>query len=179
LIDYHEGNFLLNLDAGRLGLHPNTAALNDRTLSTIPALTPVQTDALGAVNDAAAKCALQLNLQPGDMLFINNWALIHARDGFTDESASMGRRHLIRLWLSNSELAWPIPPSMATPRQAAFGYYDHKGSSDKEIWYKGRLVQPRYPILPAREYKVPRYTAGSAAFVIDDEEGWQAYFADA
>lgn len=97
------------------------------------------------------------------MVFINNLSLLHARDPYVDAKKGPGR-HLVRLWLRNPDLAWHIPKSMRVPWEAAFGpdgngFPDLRGSAEK-----------RYPVLPTLEYKPPKYTAGSAAFIIEDSD---------
>ena len=43
---------------------------------------------------------LEFTLQPGEMYFINNYTILHARTAFDDgEAAEDDRRHLLRLWL--------------------------------------------------------------------------------
>lgn len=42
---------------------------------------------------------LVVPMQRGDMVIINNYALMHARTGFEDDPAPERRRHLLRLWL--------------------------------------------------------------------------------
>lgn len=49
-------------------------------------------------NDEAMHFSMQL--QPGDMQFVYNHALLHDRTGFTDWPDAAKRRHLLRLWLS-------------------------------------------------------------------------------
>ena len=39
-------------------------------------------------------------LQPGDMQFVYNHALLHDRTGFRDWPDVQKKRHLLRLWLS-------------------------------------------------------------------------------
>lgn len=43
---------------------------------------------------------IQMRLQPGDMQFVYNHALLHDRTGFVDWPGPDKRRHLFRLWLS-------------------------------------------------------------------------------
>ncbi|KAG6841231.1 hypothetical protein H0H93_004302, partial [Arthromyces matolae] len=42
--------------------------------------------------------------------YINNLAIFHARDGFTDTPEKT--RYLLRLWLRNEELAWKLPSEL-------------------------------------------------------------------
>jgi len=42
---------------------------------------------------------LEFTLQPGEMYFINNYTILHARTAFDDFEEEDRRRHLLRLWL--------------------------------------------------------------------------------
>ncbi|KAK3935863.1 hypothetical protein QBC46DRAFT_322591 [Diplogelasinospora grovesii] len=172
LLQVYEGKIMISLDPGRLGLHPATARLNGNS-AVIPDLTDAQRGALDTVAELATNYRLCLDTQPGDMVFINNWALLHARDPYVDPAdGARPRRHLVRLWLRNSELGWDIPPTdMRAPWEAAFGTgKDTEKEGKGGGWYRGAKVDKKYPVVPALEYKVPRYTAGSAAFMIEDND---------
>lgn len=147
---------MINVDPGRLGLHPATAAVDGQ--SPVPSLTQKQLAALDVLSELASKFRYRLDLRQGDMVFINNWALLHARDSYVDPEVGPGR-HLVRLWLRNPNLAWDIPSAMRVPWEAAFGPDGN-----------GLPVQKMYPALPSLVYKPPRYTAGSAAFILEDTE---------
>ncbi|KAG6829271.1 hypothetical protein H0H92_005091 [Tricholoma furcatifolium] len=73
----------------------------------IPPITEAQAEALDALHFLAEKYSLGLNFQKGDIQYINNLSIFHARDGFRDEGTRT--RHLLRLWLRNEELGWTIP----------------------------------------------------------------------
>ncbi|TFK32118.1 taurine catabolism dioxygenase TauD [Crucibulum laeve] len=73
----------------------------------IPPITEAQAEALDTLHFLGEKFSLGLNFQKGDIQYINNLAIFHARDGFRDEGAKT--RHLLRLWLRNEELAWTLP----------------------------------------------------------------------
>ncbi|KAK2747000.1 hypothetical protein FQN57_002572 [Myotisia sp. PD_48] len=96
----------------------------------IPPLLDEQAEALDAVHFAASKHSLEINLQAGDMLFINNFAVLHSRKAFVDSKQT--KRYFMRLWLSNKEKAWGIPESLWLPWDRIFGhlaevrnYWDH------------------------------------------------------
>lgn len=59
-------------------------------------------------------------------------------------------------------MGWDMPESMKAPWRAAYG--PREGFA--------RFCEDRYEIVPVKEYKVPKYSAGSAAWLIeyDDEE---------
>ncbi|KAL7941352.1 hypothetical protein V8C42DRAFT_182904 [Trichoderma barbatum] len=144
----HEGRLMASIDPNRFGPHPTSGSTN------IPDLTASQQFALERISKAAYRTELRLHLKTGDMLFFNNWALLHRRDSYTDGDETS--RHMVRLWLRNSKLGWAVPESMLPPWRAAYG--------DNGV--RTRL----YPLIPMPEYKVPKYSAGSAAFMIEDSD---------
>ncbi|KAH8724763.1 hypothetical protein GQ44DRAFT_682710 [Phaeosphaeriaceae sp. PMI808] len=73
----------------------------------IPPLSEAQAEALDALHFLAEKHALGLDFQKGDIQFVNNLSIFHARDGFTNSKEQ--QRHLVRLWLRDPEHAWKIP----------------------------------------------------------------------
>lgn len=171
LLQAHDGKIMINFDPGRLGLHPATRKSLQPGDAAIPGLTSTQEEALNVLNAVASKHRVCLSSEPGDLIFINNWSLLHARDSYTDYFNVKCSRHLVRLWLRNSKLGWTIPANMKVPWDAAFGHYDEaNGWHGKETWKAGHLIEKKYPAVPDPEYKVPKYTAGSAAFVLEDEE---------
>ena len=44
-----------------------------------------------------------MNLEPGDVQFMNNHVVLHSRTGFVDHDEVEKRRHLLRLWLAISD----------------------------------------------------------------------------
>jgi hypothetical protein len=165
LVRVYQDKIYFAVDPGRLGLHPATAKVAGN--SPVPELSTEQRQALDILSGFASKYRLRLDMKPGDMVFINNWALLHARDSYVDSEEGQ-RRHLVRLWLRNSTLGWKVPESMKAPWEAAFG---PKGDGTG-LGKGGRrgVVEKNYPVLPSLEYKPPKYTAGSAAFVLEDNE---------
>ncbi|OTB01391.1 hypothetical protein M426DRAFT_323530 [Hypoxylon sp. CI-4A] len=75
--------------------------------STIPPITEAQAEALDTVHFLGEKYCVNTDFQKGDIQYINNLAIFHARDGFTDTPEK--RRHLLRLWLRDPENAWQTP----------------------------------------------------------------------
>lgn len=141
-----------------------------RSGRVIPALTEAQQEALRVLSAAAQRNGVELDTKPGDLVFINNWAVMHARSAYEDADTAAGvasatRRHLLRLWLRNSELGWAIPTSMSAPWEAAFGYTDEGYISGD---HEQLAAQLKYAVVPESKYKPARYTTGSAAFVIED-----------
>lgn len=75
---------------------------------------------VGAAGRAAmdrldAMCAdpqyhVSMALQPGDIQFVNNYHVLHAREGYTDDRDGGRVRHLKRLWLETDLLAGDSKP---------------------------------------------------------------------
>ncbi|KAL2195124.1 hypothetical protein P885DRAFT_41188 [Corynascus similis CBS 632.67] len=157
LLHVSEAQVLISVDPGRLGLHPATAKTEPKP--PVPALSQLQIESLEVLSALATKHRYCLDLKLGDIVFINNLSLLHARDPYVDPSEGPGR-HLVRLWLRNPKLAWTIPHAMRAPWEAAFG---PNGNG-----FPG--LEKRYPVQPSLVYKSPKYTAGSAAFLLEDSE---------
>lgn len=77
----------------------------------IPALSPEQDRAASILEDTAKRLALHMVLDVGDIQFLSNEHLLHARTAYQDAPAPAPPRHLLRLWLSTpeSEGGWALP----------------------------------------------------------------------
>ncbi len=76
-----------------------------------PQLSPEQADALDTLQFVAGKYAVEVEQEKGDILLINNRAVLHARDKIRDTSDD-SRRHLMRLCLRDTEFGRPIPDDL-------------------------------------------------------------------
>ncbi|KAI0451765.1 Clavaminate synthase-like protein [Xylaria acuta] len=150
LLGFQSGNLVVSADPSRIGPHP--AVANNR----IPDLLPAQKEALALLQQTATAQQIRLPACQGDMVFINNWGVLHARDSYQDDSTAT--RHLVRLWLRNEELGWEIPKSMKTPWEASFGVKAK------------RIMNRQYPVAPMPEYMEPKFTNGSAAFIMEESD---------
>ncbi|KAJ5117454.1 hypothetical protein N7448_011086 [Penicillium atrosanguineum] len=79
-------------------------------LSQTNMLTAIQVEALDALHFLAEKFHVSMKLQKGDMQFVNNLSMIHARNSYLDDADH--RRHLLRLWLRDPINAWETPRSL-------------------------------------------------------------------
>lgn len=70
-------------------------------------ITNRQAEALDAFHFIADQNKLRLGSRAGDMRFVNNFAVLHSRGPFEDSEQS--KRHVMRMWLRNDELAWDVP----------------------------------------------------------------------
>ena len=77
----------------------------------IPPLSAVQQEAMLVLEEICNRLALHMILEVGDIQFLSNAHVLHARTAYTDHAPPMPRRHLMRLWLSvpESEGGWKLP----------------------------------------------------------------------
>ncbi|KAK4167462.1 hypothetical protein QBC43DRAFT_142238 [Cladorrhinum sp. PSN259] len=107
LLYYEDGHVILNFAREPLlGLNgvPRTAGL--------PTLTQAQKEALEMVEQVAKENQIVLHAEPGDLLFINNHAVLHSREAFSDPIENPNPRYLVRMWLKNEKMAWKLPQSL-------------------------------------------------------------------
>lgn len=77
----------------------------------IPALSPAQKEAMRVLEEVCNKLALHMILEIGDIQFLSNAHVFHARTEYKDYPPPAPRRHLMRLWLATpeSEGGWKLP----------------------------------------------------------------------
>ncbi len=78
------------------------------------ALRPEQEEALEYVQAVANRpgMAMAMSFEPGDIQFLNNHVLLHARKAYTDHPDPERQRHLLRMWIG-------YPPDRARPLSPA------------------------------------------------------------
>ena len=102
-----------------------------------PSLTTIQEEALDVLESVAQQLKLSLYSRPGDLIYVNNLALLHARQGFQDTATES--RYLVRMWLKNDHHAWKLPPRLQLQNDRI---YDETTVRDYNILPKVRLVFP-------------------------------------
>lgn len=77
-------------------------------------LTDAQIEALDCFDLLARSPELRVafRMQPGDLLVVNNLAVLHARTQFDDHEDQEKRRHMVRLWLQGFPGFRPVPAGM-------------------------------------------------------------------
>lgn len=91
IFSHHEGHFAANLLRVLIERADRDPALPDMTVEQRAAL-----DALdGLAEDPSLH--VRFDLEPGDLLLLNNWVTFHRRGAFQDGA---DKRHLLRIWLS-------------------------------------------------------------------------------
>jgi len=90
-------------------------------------LTEAQAEALDAVHFQAKNHSVKLPAEPGDMLFLNNFGLLHGRSSFEDGTT---KRHLVRLWIKNDAESWQLPKELKMSWDKIF----EGNLEDSELW---------------------------------------------
>jgi hypothetical protein len=83
-----------------------------QNLPDVPPLTAPQQEALALVDQLAGAFSLTMEIEPGDMQFLQNHTIYHSRSGYEDFGDAERRRHMLRLWLSAPN-GRPLPPYFA------------------------------------------------------------------
>ena len=79
-------------------------------------MTPIQAEAMEFVQAIANRpgMAMSMNFEPGDMQFLNNHVMLHAREAYEDGPTPEHQRHLMRMWISYpAEMRQPLSPLLA------------------------------------------------------------------
>ncbi|KAL3460419.1 hypothetical protein BJX64DRAFT_184359 [Aspergillus heterothallicus] len=77
----------------------------------IPPLSPAQLEALQVLEETCQRLSLHMILEVGDIQFVSNSHVLHARTAYKDYAPPAPRRHLMRLWLATpeNEGGWKLP----------------------------------------------------------------------
>ena len=79
----------------------------------IPPLSPAQQEAATVLEEVCNRLSLHMILEVGDIQFLSNEHVLHARTAYKDYAPETGkpRRHLMRLWLATPEEegGWRLP----------------------------------------------------------------------
>ncbi|KAK4118177.1 Clavaminate synthase-like protein [Parathielavia appendiculata] len=77
----------------------------------VPALSAEQERAMEVLEEVCQREALHMVLEVGDIQFLSNAHLLHARTAYKDFAPPAPRRHLLRLWLATpeDEGGWALP----------------------------------------------------------------------
>jgi len=77
----------------------------------IPPLSAEQDRAISIIEQVCNRLSLHMILEVGDIQFLTNAHVLHARTAYKDHAPPHPRRHLMRLWLATpeSEGGWKLP----------------------------------------------------------------------
>jgi hypothetical protein len=74
-----------------------------------PRVSAAQWEALDLLSDLADELSFEMSFAPGDIQFVNNHVIYHARSAFEDDAGAGQDRLLLRLWMA-------VPNSRALPQ---------------------------------------------------------------
>lgn len=80
--------------------------------------TPAQWQALETVQGIAEQVSVELDHQAGDIQFVNNLAILHARNSFKDSPVKA--RHMFRMGLRDPGNGWALPEQYRKLTESAF-----------------------------------------------------------
>ena len=116
----------------RFSRYPITGNGARKRNAALPAPTQAQIDAIDAVHFMAAENAIALPMGKGDMVFINDMVMFHAREAF-DEGGMYQKRHLLKFYLRDPEQNWPMPQHAVPSWKKMYGPNCEDGTR-KERW---------------------------------------------
>ncbi|CAN8101592.1 unnamed protein product [Discula destructiva] len=112
---HHDNKIIVNFSrrclVGRGSIEPRTPG--------IPGLTEAQAEALDALHAISRRHELTQTLQKGDIRLVNNMGIMHRRATYEDSETN--QRHLLRMWLHNSEECWKLPADLQLAWDRVFG----------------------------------------------------------
>jgi hypothetical protein len=131
---------LTKLDHDKLVLQysrlPITGFREHGANATLPAPTAKRLEAMSLIEELAWKHCFALPGKQGDMAFINNMTLMHARDAFDLDAHGKplpSKRHLLKLMLKEPTLAWGLPEPLQVIHDHVYGA-DMDEASRVEKW---------------------------------------------
>ena len=87
---------------------------------------------MDAVHFMAEANSMPLPMGKGDMVFINDMAILHAREPFSEGGVFL-QRHLLKFYLSDPDQTWPVPPTVADAWKKIYGPNSEAGVRN-ETW---------------------------------------------
>ena len=108
--------------------------------SGLPSLTPIQQEALDAIEAIGQATQLEMLTEPGDIHFINNLAVLHRREGFVNGNEASKKRHLVRMRLQDAELGWSIPAELRGEWDRAFA------PGKPKMWHLQPMPEGFFPL---------------------------------
>lgn len=103
--------------------------------ATIPSPTARRLEAISMIEELAWEHCFQLPGKRGDIAFINNLTVMHARSAFDLDAEGKplpSKRHLVKLMLQDPELTWGLPGALAGISNRVYGPNRPEGGRDEK-----------------------------------------------
>lgn len=98
---------------------------------SIERVSEAQVEALDLIEEVASKVGLTFRFETGDIQYINNLGLLHARESFVNSDLDGCRRHLLRVFLKDISMAWEVPEEL---KDAMDALYEHNLEDEHFPW---------------------------------------------
>ncbi|KAI1431144.1 hypothetical protein GGR50DRAFT_681073 [Xylaria sp. CBS 124048] len=116
LMFYHDSKLIMNF-----GRTPLLGSATHPRPEHLPQPNERQREALDLVEAIARALQMEIKTRSGDMHFINNFTILHRREGFVNGASPDEKRHLVRMRLRDSRIGWSIPDPLRQEWTDAFG----------------------------------------------------------
>lgn len=108
IIGMGAGHLQVNVSGAPLGVDPKY-----QLSPAAPQVSVAQRHALQMLQNVAKRTSVRISPNAGDILFVNNFAVMHARESWLDSKDDLSKtRHLMRLWLHDFEKGWESSPAL-------------------------------------------------------------------
>ncbi len=100
----------------------------------LPPATSAQVEAMDTVQYYMSQNAVPLPWTRGDIAFINDMAVMHARSGFKEQGApgTGQERHLLKFYLRDPAQNWPVPETARKHWNKIYGANTPDGRREEE-----------------------------------------------
>ncbi|KAI1456975.1 Clavaminate synthase-like protein [Annulohypoxylon moriforme] len=117
----------------RYSRFPMTGFEDKRRNAALPSPTRAQVEALNTVQFLAEKNSVPLPMEKGDLIFINDMAILHGREGYIDAESTAAKRHLLKMYLRDPLQKTNIPGSLKEEWERVYGP-NGKDGQVTEMW---------------------------------------------
>ncbi|GKT48341.1 TBC domain-containing protein C1778.09 [Colletotrichum spaethianum] len=135
ILFHHDGKIITNF--GRTPLMGNSTHPRP---AHFPSLTPRQVEALDAFEAVAKATQMEIQTRAGDIHFINNLAILHRREAFTNGQGPDEKRHLVRMRVRNEKLGWSIPAELQRE------WFDAFEKPADRVWHLEPMPDAFFPL---------------------------------
>ena len=107
----HDHSVVTNMDLSRWDPYYIRSLTRFSDKGVIPPLSPAQLEAAEVLEQTCNRLALHMILEVGDIQFLSDTHVFHARTAYTDHAPPAPKRQLMRLWLATprNEGGWDLP----------------------------------------------------------------------
>lgn len=131
---FHQGYLIVSYQ----GTYLHTA----QRFENLPRFTDLQKEALKTIAALAEELCLEMPFEIGDIQFLHNHVIMHARTPYEDFPEENKKRHLLRMWLNTPD-GRPLPPPFC---EKSYLPVPPNGRPIPGVYFRG--VEPKIPIEP-------------------------------